>query len=167
VREFNLIPTEGEFRGFVYKKNLTAVSQYDSHCYFPELVKNKDTIAKNFVEFHKSIKHLIEPESYIVDFAILKNGTIKIVELNPFGEYTGSALFSWKEDIDIIQGRKEFELRVRTSSDEKILDSVLGIWKPLILQAKTKSTTEEHNEEADAKKDNSTTKKPDKSCSIS
>lgn len=46
VREFTDIPLEGELRGIVYKKKLHALSQYYTSCYFPNLVKHKDEVAK-------------------------------------------------------------------------------------------------------------------------
>jgi len=36
------------------------------------------------LEFHEQIKDKIESESYIIDFAVIDENTIKIVELNPF-----------------------------------------------------------------------------------
>ncbi len=51
------------------------------------------------------MKDLILLDSFIIDFAILSDlQTVKIVEINPFGESTGSALFNWKDDQSIIKG---------------------------------------------------------------
>eukprot|EP01120_Amphizonella_sp_Union-15-10_P013693 TRINITY_DN6420_c0_g1_i1.p1 TRINITY_DN6420_c0_g1~~TRINITY_DN6420_c0_g1_i1.p1 ORF type:complete len:287 (-),score=52.20 TRINITY_DN6420_c0_g1_i1:312-1130(-) len=48
VREFCKVPIEGEFRGFVYNKKLTALSQYYTQCYFPILIQNKERIANSY-----------------------------------------------------------------------------------------------------------------------
>lgn len=42
VREFRPFNVELEFRGFVVKKNLTALTQYNEYCYFPNLVYKKN-----------------------------------------------------------------------------------------------------------------------------
>jgi hypothetical protein len=73
IREWNdSLSYEMEFRGFVCKNKLTAISQYDSYLYSKKLNDEKDEIEE---------KHL---DSYIVDFGILTNGKIVIIELNPF-----------------------------------------------------------------------------------
>jgi hypothetical protein len=44
VRSWNEIIPGFEFRGFVYKRKLNALSQYFENLYIPELVNSKDSI---------------------------------------------------------------------------------------------------------------------------
>jgi hypothetical protein len=45
------------------------------------------TIYRHVFDFHERIKDKIEADSYIVDFAVIDENTIKIVELNPFASH--------------------------------------------------------------------------------
>ena len=85
--------TQWEFRGFVSRGRLTAITQYFSICYFDELVRDKGTILQKLVAYHDSIKHRIQPHlsSYGIDFFIASDGRVSTIELNPvytrFGDF--------------------------------------------------------------------------------
>lgn len=70
--------------GFVYNKNLNAVSQYCYLQYFKDLPPKKAFIEQQIQEFHAKIKDLVPQQNYIVDFVVFDDGSIQIVELNPF-----------------------------------------------------------------------------------
>lgn len=112
IREWIDIPIEMEFRGFVYKKNLNAISQYYHYCYFSNLSKHIPTIKKRIKDFYNSIKDQISFDSFIIDFAVLKDRVI-LIELNPFFLGTDPCLFSWKTDRNIFE-KGLFEFRIRT-----------------------------------------------------
>jgi hypothetical protein len=42
VREYRPFNVELEFRGFIANKKLTALTQYNEYCYFPNLVYKKN-----------------------------------------------------------------------------------------------------------------------------
>ncbi|MFX0139747.1 MAG: hypothetical protein ACFFDN_39270, partial [Candidatus Hodarchaeota archaeon] len=69
VREWIDIPIDMEFRGFVYKKGLNAISQYYHYLLFPDLPKQVPIIEKRIKNFYNSIKDKITLESFIIDFA--------------------------------------------------------------------------------------------------
>eukprot|EP01147_Barroeca_monosierra_P004484 gene4484-71_t len=124
IRSFESIPYHGEFRVFVYKGNITAISQYDYRFYFPELNQpgEQDKIREKIKEFFVSeVMELLGQKNYIVDLGILKSGEIKIIELNPYEPSTGTGLFSWEEDLSLLRGlRKSDEplpVRIVTSKD--------------------------------------------------
>jgi hypothetical protein len=102
VRSFSSVPIEGELRGFVHNGRLRALSQYYSECHFPKLVSEKEEVAKKVKSFHKSVKKLLSFSSYIFDVVVYDDKSIKVVELNPFGQHTGAALFSWKHDEAVL-----------------------------------------------------------------
>ena len=50
------------------KNNLNALTQYYSFCYFDELVKRKEDIKNQILEFFSSVKvHLENHASYVVN----------------------------------------------------------------------------------------------------
>ncbi len=86
--------TQWEFRGFVSRGRLTAITQYFSICYFDELVRDRAAILQKLVAYHDSIRHRIQPHlmSYGIDFFIASDGRVSTIELNPF--YTRCGTFN-------------------------------------------------------------------------
>ena len=97
-----------EFRVFVYKNTITAISQQNLYESNEILLKTNDKI--NLIEkwiflikkyFNSNIKNVITHlNNYVYDFAILDDDTPYFIEINPFGkEYSsGSSLFHWIND---------------------------------------------------------------------
>jgi hypothetical protein len=130
LRKFEPIPLWCEFRAFVKDRRIVAVSQYFSELYFPELQGEK--VQKEMLErldafYARLIPKLpLSYKSFILDVKIDQK-SVKLIELNPYGELTGAGLFDWKDDSDLLMGnRQNCEFRVRTAP----LDLVLtGVWK--------------------------------------
>jgi len=100
-----------EFRAFVWSGRLTAISQYNHLACFPGLWNERERLAAALTRFWqdsvapKLSGHL---DNYVVDLAVL-SGTdgssceeIRVVEINPFRDSTGAALFDWSRDGDTI-----------------------------------------------------------------
>lgn len=87
IREWKDILAKNEFRGFVSKRKLTALSQYCYMQYYPELVKEKKKYKRLIKKFFESIKDSIPMENSVVDFGVFEDGTVKIIEINPFVRY--------------------------------------------------------------------------------
>ena len=101
IREWNNnLPYEMEFRGFVYKNKLTAISQYDSYLFSKELnLKKKEIEKKINTFFNEMIKEKLKKfENYIIDFGILNDGNIVVIELNPFN----NEFVSLKKNLNLI-----------------------------------------------------------------
>ena len=86
-----------EFRGFVYKNNLNALSQYDNITFYPELFTQQQEIGEaifNFfnTEIRDKLQHI---ESYVIDFFVDVD-KIYVIELNPFHTGAGPCLFTWR-----------------------------------------------------------------------
>jgi hypothetical protein len=105
-----------EFRVFIHKNKITAISQqslYDINDILESLNdKEKNDLINKWIniiltyfesDVKKKITHI---DSYVMDFAILDNDSPYFIELNSFGkEYaSGSALFSWIDDYNILYG---------------------------------------------------------------
>lgn len=99
-----------EFRVFIYKNRITAISQqhlYESNNLLSDLSENeKNQLINQWIEiivdyFDVHIKHQISfMTNYVYDFAILEDNKPYFIEINPFGkEYSsGSSLFHWLID---------------------------------------------------------------------
>lgn len=137
IREWNEgLRYSHEFRGFVYKNKLTCISQYDPHCYFEELAGKEAQLAKSMQDYFESqvkskiVELLVKQDSslkdndsqiqYILDFGVLDDNQVKVIELNATQNYeqdiacAGSGCFSWQQDKEIIIGDKPFELRIHS-----------------------------------------------------
>jgi hypothetical protein len=119
------LPYNAEFRCFVHNYSLNAISQYDNYCYFPILFQTEQTLPKMeklMREFYENqVKPVLMkasfPANFVVDLGVLSDmQTVIVIEINPSDtetvQGTGSALFSWKTDRNVIEGGAEFELRV-------------------------------------------------------
>lgn len=94
-----------EFRIFVYKGRITAISQQDLFNVYEELEQYiKAYVAIIIVHFNSEVKNKIKLDSYVYDFAILENNKPYFIELNSFGKgyASGSALFHWLLDEEIL-----------------------------------------------------------------
>ena len=110
-----------EFRGFVYKNELTCLSV--QHLYSPndwcqrmaEQNKLESEIRKIQRLFYENIASKLQDlENYVVDMVLLNNGKLYFIETNCFGmEYAaGSALYEWSKDYDLMYGNCDyFEFR--------------------------------------------------------
>ncbi|KAL9657809.1 hypothetical protein ABK040_013147 [Willaertia magna] len=118
-----------EFRGFVYNKKLTALSQYYDALYYEKLNKNKQVYQHAIQSFFDNfIKEKLPWNNCILDFILIEDNNdnnntqqennlnlkVEILEFNPFNRFTGPALFSWSKDIEILKGNEPFEFRLRT-----------------------------------------------------
>lgn len=98
LRKWITISSSSEFRCFVKKNQLIAISQRDTAAYYPYVADNYNTIhsaIKNF--FVEKIMGKFPDDSYIFDIYINSNNAVKLVDFNPFGELTDPLLFTWDE----------------------------------------------------------------------
>lgn len=101
-----------EFRAYVNKGQVNAISQYDHYCVYPNLLEMKDVIKQKILDFWKIVHPYIGEDSYVIDFGYLKDSDRMIViELSPFLPCTGPACFSWTNDKHLLEnGPLEFRL---------------------------------------------------------
>lgn len=113
------IDSDQEFRVFIYNNKITAISQ--QNLYQPNLTLSKQSTDKQLTTisswvnlindyFNLNIKGAITHiKSYILDFAIIDNNIPYPIELNTFGHQysSGSALFEWTRDHDILYGKHD------------------------------------------------------------
>lgn len=139
VREWSSqLRQEYEFRGFVHGGALTAVSQYNHYCYFPDQVARRDALLRRIVDFFEAeVRPRLADagEDYarcVVDVALLADGGAAVVEVNPFNRLTGAGLYRWEDPDDLAQleGRAgPVELRLLEAAPprlENVLEMVLA-----------------------------------------
>ncbi len=100
------LSSEKEYRCFVYKNKMTAISQYNHYITIPE-IQNREKLSKIkgmiFKYWDTNIrKLLVDFESYVVDFAVIDEEKVFLIELNPCDTKTGTCLFNWKVDKEIL-----------------------------------------------------------------
>lgn len=98
-----------EFRCFVKDNKLTAISQYNHYVLVGPLFDEnlRESIRKKLFSYWvKELKTiLLEKKDYIVDLAVLKDGGVYLIELNPYANTTGPSLYNWNIDKELLEGR--------------------------------------------------------------
>ena len=90
-----------EFRAFIYNNKLTAITQYDHYIKFDHIIKNKDKYQQMINEYwNKNIKNIIKIPNYSIDFAILNNNEVIVIEMSPFMKSTGPCCLKWEIDYE-------------------------------------------------------------------
>lgn len=97
-----------EFRVFIYKRKITAISQYNisiknmlsgkSNIEAKQLVHNIQQYLEN--DILPKICDIIKTDNLVCDIYVNSDSTLRIVEFNSFGYWlaAGSALFEWLDD---------------------------------------------------------------------
>jgi hypothetical protein len=118
-----------EFRCFVHQGVLVAMSQYNHYCVYPEVLKVKEEVHALVTAFctDEVLPRLSEvpafKEGYIVDVGVVfqssssaststiakpssssSSSSCVVIELNPYKESTGAALFDWSRDSELLLG---------------------------------------------------------------
>lgn len=127
LRPWYDLPSDMEFRCFVRKGKLRAISQYDCYVYYPSLQDSKlqDQIKISIKNFYHNIRYMIPFDDYVMDVvywvdAPLKsynNHNVFIIEFNQFGGETacGSCLYNWSIDYNILYHSKHTDFRILDS----------------------------------------------------
>eukprot|EP00128_Syssomonas_multiformis_P011045 Colp12_sorted_trinity150504_noHs@24896 len=118
-----------EFRGFVYKNSLNAVTQYDDISMHPEIVSNKEALGKRILDFFNSeIKESLKShENYVVDFLVTPE-KIYLIELNPFHIGAGPGLFKWRDHRELFM-HGPYEFRIVEKDHESPLSVLPVPWE--------------------------------------
>lgn len=149
IRQFNHnIDFQYEFRSFVFKGNLTAITQYNFFIYLRKIIDNQQDI-KNAI--HSFWKNKIHPKmsknnifSYVMDVALVKNKNednesfeLVLIEINPFWTQAGALLFDWKKDVQIMAADNPKDVAFRfinkpfSTEPPKFNSSLLELYKNL------------------------------------
>ena len=118
-----------EFRAFVYRNRITAISQYDHYAIYPELRDLRGAIQDKIQVLWRTLHSRLRCESYVADFAYLEDQQdVLLIELSPFLPCTGPALFSWTDDIDVLKNGP-LTFRINEKIHPQIDDLVEANWE--------------------------------------
>jgi len=142
IRLWRPIEIEMEFRGFVANGKLNALSQYNHIVYFPELWQRREQIQQTILTFFNTKLAEILPKIYprcVLDFALVgPQLEVIIIEINPFLPTTNDALFSWRDDMNVLLNGP-FEFRLRKKVDASIRATLIPEWRALIAQSNSQA----------------------------
>lgn len=104
-----------EFRCFVYDDFMTAITQYYSLTYYPEVVDNSEVIRDMILDKWNEVHSLLHMHCYTIDFAISRDmDDIRVVEINQLPPVAGTSLFIFDDPSDrcqIERGYRDFDVR--------------------------------------------------------
>lgn len=101
LRRWTEIAPAMEFRCFVEGNKIIGISQRDHTNYYKFLTNIKDKIHKDISKFfNKYIKSRFSEASFVFDVYTSKEGSVRLLDMNPFCQVTDSLLFSWHEILD-------------------------------------------------------------------
>lgn len=132
LREWNdeLASTpQSEYRCFVFKGNVTCITQYFTDCYLEETIENKDLINQTIRDYLSKIVPLIPIEAFVIDVGYFPDHCL-IIELNPFYQSCGSGHFSWKDEAQLLMFGNEF--RCNMNEPENALQDAPPEWVKFI-----------------------------------
>jgi len=140
IRQWVPIEVTLEFRCFVIKNKLTAITQYSKMIYVSSLKENYEKISKNLIKFfNENVSNKLEKiySKYVIDFGfgIESLEKIYVIEVNPFLPTTDSGLFDWGKDREILEGNKTFEFRILDEPlfrGKAALGTLLPEWRAVI-----------------------------------
>lgn len=107
-----------EFRVFINRKKITGVSQQ----YFWKDYNYTDSELEKLISIFTSVDtkqtliNDIRYNSYVADVYIdMDNLSLHLIECNPYGSFSssGSSLFEWIEDSEVLEGERTAELRYK------------------------------------------------------
>eukprot|EP01126_Amoeba_proteus_P036752 TRINITY_DN3755_c0_g2_i3.p1 TRINITY_DN3755_c0_g2~~TRINITY_DN3755_c0_g2_i3.p1 ORF type:complete len:184 (+),score=37.72 TRINITY_DN3755_c0_g2_i3:691-1242(+) len=143
IRKWTPMDCIMEFRTWVVNGKTTAISQYSNLIVNPVLVENSVKIKKellNFFTTHVKDQLAQKYTHYVVDYGFEPGSLdrVWVVEVNPFMPTTGSVLFDWAKDADLLNGKLAdsfddgCDFRFRTEAPLGILADMIPEWKAII-----------------------------------
>jgi hypothetical protein len=124
LRPWYDIPEDMEFRCFIRKNELRAVSQYKLDTFYPHLqdIAIQNEIKIRISTFYENVEKYIPYEDCVMDVVIwddaritsVNNSGIFIIEFNQFGGETtcGAGLYNWMIDRKILYEGDRVDLRI-------------------------------------------------------
>ena len=88
-----------EFRCFVRDRTLIAVEQRDASNYYQHVGEEKQDILRDIKSFFQEhVKHKLDTiQNVVMDVTRPSKDQVKLIDFNPFGTTTDSAMFDWEE----------------------------------------------------------------------
>eukprot|EP00794_Sanderia_malayensis_P006883 gene6883-7658_t len=98
LRKWTEISPAAEFRCFVKKDRLIAITQRDTTNFYDFLLANSHKVHRDITEFFKmKIQSKFVESSFVFDIWRYGDGKLTLIDVNPFSAVTDSLLFTWQE----------------------------------------------------------------------
>ena len=121
LRPFRRITRAREFRLFIYKGELSAMSQYHLNRHYRRLEGVKDKYWKQAVEFVKKTVWRLPVDTLVMDVYITSSKGFLIIDLNPWGEPTEPLMLdNWDRDWNTPAGIVLMPVPIPISGDVNI-----------------------------------------------
>ncbi|CAI0549600.1 unnamed protein product [Linum tenue] len=112
---YSSILPEREFRCFVRGQQLVGISQREVTTCYPLILAERGGIQDLIVGFFKDrVRMKFESDDYTFDVYVTNDGRVKVLDFNPWAEFTLPLLFTWDE-LEGFNGeekQEDVELRV-------------------------------------------------------
>lgn len=133
---------EMEFRCFVRKRNLIAISQREVTTFYPALLEKKTAIKASIEDFFaENVRERFESENYTFDVYVGGDERVRVVDFNPWCAFTLPLMFTWEEleqsfeeeeeeevevEMRIVESRREVRPGLKTAVPYDYLDTSAG-----------------------------------------
>jgi hypothetical protein len=144
-----------EFRMFVHRNKLTAISQYAYQLHSPRLVTHQAELRAQLCGFYEgSLRQVLSAGGFgtcVIDVAVLSltEGSSCVVEINPFLPTTDGGLFSWESELLLLEGVQtgvEYPvIRVNERARAGALVMVPRGWKDVMSRVESRCATTRTN----------------------
>jgi len=113
LREFsNAFDLSTEFRCYIQNGQLQGISQYDTYAKhsFLQVPEKRVAIIHAVISEWRNVRDCVETidGSYCADFGVdMEAGTAQLIEISPFRNCTGPALFAWQDEAFVVPDRAD------------------------------------------------------------
>ncbi|KAL2904703.1 hypothetical protein RDABS01_003413 [Bienertia sinuspersici] len=109
---------EMEFRCFVRGQQLVGISQREVTAYYPAVLERKDNLKDLIHDFFlDNIEGRFKSENYTFDIYVTKDRRVKLIDFNPWCEFTLPLLFTWEELEQIGRSGEDVDFRIVESQN--------------------------------------------------
>lgn len=121
VRPFRRMDRAREFRLFIHRRQLTAMSQYCLERHFRRLAGRTGEIWERGLEFAARLASGWPADTLVADVYLTSDKRLLLVDLNPWGPPTAPLLLrSWERDWETPAGLKLIPPPIRMTGDVKV-----------------------------------------------
>lgn len=102
LRRWTEINPAHEFRCFVKRKRVVAVSQRDNSNFYTHIADDAQSIQRDILSFFDEfVREKFPLDDYVLDVVRRSKDHVELVDFNPFGPTTDGLLFDWHELLEI------------------------------------------------------------------
>jgi len=120
IRPYRRMDKTREFRLFIYKGQLSGMSQRNLIRHFRRLDGKRDEYWQKAQSFYKEISNIIKDENLVIDIYFTSDGKILIVDFNDWENCDPLLFRKWDRDWSEVAGLKLMAEPIRLNGDVKV-----------------------------------------------